>query len=234
MELMRIHDLLSELRVGKLQCSALFDPCRGRLGSRNVDLVLAGSRDVGCKAPHDVLFIQDIDEAAVPLLRNEVSAIGIHTLLQDVGNLMEVRAHGGQHIFCILVRSTSLLFRLIVACRRHVGKRRRGRLTQLCLDGSLTIQAVDLLRKIRDLLFHAVIRFSIFARKNPVLSPVCFEEGLCCLPRSCSLCNQILYVHCVLLLTSSCAADSGDPSEHPRSGLSLLCFRHQDHPVPCF
>ena len=234
MELMRIHDLLSELRVGELQCSTLFDPCRRRLGSRDVDLVLAGSGDVGCKAPHDVLFIQDINESVVPLLRNEVSAIGIHTLLQDVGNLMEIRAHGSQHIFCILVRSTSLLLRLLTACGRHVGKRRRSRLTQLCLNGSLTVQAIDLLGEIRDLLFHAVIGFSICGRKNAVLSPVCFEEGLCCLPRSCSLCNQILYVHCVLLLTSSCAADSGDPSEHPRSGLPLLCFRHQDHPVPCF
>ena len=221
MELMRIHDLLSELRVGKLQCSTLFNPCRGRLGSCDVDLVLAGSGDVGCKAPHDVLFIQDIDEAVVPLLRNEVSAIGIHTLLQDVGNLMEVRAHGGQHILGILIRSTSLLLRLLTACGRHVGKRRRSRLTQLCLNGSLTIQTVDLLGEICDLLFHAVIGFSIGGRKDAVLSSVCFEEGLCCLPRSCSLCNQILYVHCVLLLTSLCAADSGDPSEHPRSGLYL-------------
>ena len=33
------------------------DPCCRRLGSCDIDPVLTGSRDVGCKAPHDVLFI---------------------------------------------------------------------------------------------------------------------------------------------------------------------------------
>ena len=91
-QLVGIQQDLGEGGIGELERTAFLDPCGGRLGGRDIDLVLTGSGDHMAQAAHDVLLRQGLNQAAVILLGHEVAAIGIHAFLQNVADLTEVGA----------------------------------------------------------------------------------------------------------------------------------------------
>ena len=67
MQLVCVQNDLVEGRVAKGQRPAFLDPCRSRLRTGNIDLMLTGCRDRGCQSTKDVLLRQYIDQTAVPL-----------------------------------------------------------------------------------------------------------------------------------------------------------------------
>ena len=58
------------------------------------------------QAAHDVLLGQGLDQAAVILLGNEVAAVCVHTFLQNIADLSEVGAQGGQHSLSVFIGCT--------------------------------------------------------------------------------------------------------------------------------
>ncbi len=87
MKFVRIKDSLIEGGITESELLAFVDPCSRRLGSCNIDLVLAGSGDSCSQTSYDVFFLKNINDSLVVLLGNEVSAIRVNSLLQNIRDL---------------------------------------------------------------------------------------------------------------------------------------------------
>ena len=168
MKLMCIQDLLVKSRIPESQRPAFLNPACRRLGSRNIDLVLPGSHNPCGKTAHDILFIQNINQSSVILLRNQITAVSIHALLKDIGNLAEVASQCIQHCPAVFIRSTSCLLLTLAAGIRLPGQRLVYRLVQVLFHFLSLAVAVNRLCQILNLRFHPLIGCTVLRRQHPV------------------------------------------------------------------
>ena len=187
MKLMCIQDLLVKSRIPKSQCPAFLDPACRRLGSRNIDLVLSGSHDPCGKTAHDIFFIQNINQPSVILLRNQITAVGIHALLKGIGNLAEVASQCIQHCPAVFIRSTSCLWLTLAACIRLPGQRLVYRLVQVLFHFLSLAVAVNRLCQILNLRFHSLIGCTVLRRQNTIFILMGIHKILCSFPNLSSL-----------------------------------------------
>ena len=90
MKLVGIKQNLCELCIRELKSTAFFNPCCSRLGRCDVDFVVAGSSNLVAELTHNILAIKYLNQAAVVLFRNKITAIGIDTFLKYIGHLTEI------------------------------------------------------------------------------------------------------------------------------------------------
>ena len=183
MELVGIQKDLTKGCITKGKSSTFLDPSCRRLGSRDVDLMLTGSRDDVAQAAHDVLFGKNIDEAGVVLLRHKIAAVSVHTFLQNIGHLLEVGAECLEHTFAVFIGRTPR-FRLCLAVCSHrlCHDRRVHRLIQLILHCFHLLHTLNLGTVVLDFLFHVRIGSGIFRRKQTVLVTLALHKCFCALP----------------------------------------------------
>ena len=182
MKLMCIQNLLVKSRIPKSQCPAFLNPACRRLGSCNIDLVLPGSHDPCGKTAHDILFIQNINQSSVILLRNQITAVGIHSLLKGIGNLAEVASQCIQHCPAVFIRSTSCLWLTLAACIRLPGQRLVYRLVQVLFHFLCLAVAVNRLCQILNLRFHSLISCTVLRRQNTIFILMGIHKILCSFP----------------------------------------------------
>ena len=177
MELVCIHDLLVKGCITKSQCSSLINPCCCRFGCCNVDLVFPGSCDHSSKTTHDILLFQNLDQSAVVLNRNQITAVGIHTFLQDIGHLTEIGTHGSEHGLSVFIRSTSgFLFRVSSCCIWFSCQRRINRLGQFCFPLLYPLGTRDRICQSIELCFHVHVSCCIIFGQSPLLILMCIKE----------------------------------------------------------
>ena len=187
MQLEGIQIFLVKGRITKSQCTAFLDPCRCRFGCCNVDLMLSGSGNLCSQTAHDVLLIQNIDQSAVILLRNQITAVCIHAFLQDIGNLAEVAPHGIQHCLSVLIGGTAGLWLLLSPGIRLSGQRLVDRLAQFLLPLLCFPVSVDRLRQVLNLHLHSFIGGIILRRQHTIFILMGIHKILCSLPHLCPL-----------------------------------------------
>ena len=195
MQFKSIQILLVKGRIPKGQRTAFLDPCRCRFGCCNVDLMLSGSGNLCSQTAHDVLLIQNIDQSAVILLRNQIAAVRIHAFLQDIGYLTEIASHSIQHCLSVLIGSTAGLWFLLSSGIRSACKRRIHRPVQLLFSLLCFLVTVNGLRQILDFCLHLLISGTVLRRKHTIFILMGIHKILRSLPHLCSLFDQFLDSH---------------------------------------
>ena len=174
-----IEDDLIEGGVTEGQCAAFLDPRRSRFGGCDVDLVLTAGGDVSAEGTHDILLGQDVDQAFVVLVRNEVTALRVNTLLKHVADLTEVGSHGLKQGFLVLIGSTTGLDGLVSIGLHGLAGEGLGRgLAEFRFDLLTTLHAMDAICELCDLGFHILIGLVVFGRKSALVGGVGVEEGI--------------------------------------------------------
>ena len=162
MELVCVKQNLVKSCIAKSQCTAFFNPCSGRLGRRNIDLVVTACSNFCTQLTHDVLFFQHIDQAAVIFLRHEITAVRIHAFLQDIGHLLEVGTESRQHTFTVFIgRPACLRFPIAAGLLRVCQDRRADGPVQLVFHRLHLLHALDLGTVILNFLLHFCIGLGI-------------------------------------------------------------------------
>nr|DAM98148.1 MAG TPA: hypothetical protein [Caudoviricetes sp.] len=195
MELVGIEQNLGEGRIRELESAAFLNPCCSRLSGCDVDFVLAGSGNLVGQLTHDVLLVEDIDEAVVILFRNEVTAVCIYALLKDIADLTEVGAHSSEHSFLIGIGSATGLFLLLIASGRLGGERSVHRLGKLSLHCLLTLQTRDFLAEVSDVLLHLGVSGVVLSSQSTVFGTMGIEKCLSGIPCSVTLFAQFKNSH---------------------------------------
>ena len=181
MELVGIHHNLVKGSVTKGQCTALLNPCRSRLGSCNVNLVLSRGGYLCCKAAHDVLLVEYINKPVIIFYRHQIAALLIIALLQHIADIAETGTHGSQHILLVFIGCPKASRRLCIF--RLIRNRLTGRLIKLSVNSSLTLQAINSLFHFHNISFHLFIGSSILSRKLAILISVGIQKILCFFPQ---------------------------------------------------
>ena len=186
MQLVGIKVNLAESSVTEGKLAAFLDPRCRRLGTGDVNLVLAaGSDDIG-ETTEDVLFSQHIDEARIVLFRHKVTAVLIDTFGKDVGDSTEVSTQGLEHASLIRIGSTASLSLtvagILAAVHRLMSDRSVHRLIEFGLHSFHCLHTLDFRGVILHLLFHFGIGLSILVGEQTVLVTLGLHKGLCSLP----------------------------------------------------
>ena len=194
-QLVGIQQDLGEGGIGELERTAFLDPCGGRLGGRDIDLVLTGSGDHMAQAAHDVLLRQGLNQAAVILLGHEVAAIGIHAFLQNVADLTEVGAQGGQHSLAVFVRRTPGLDLRLLSGGGLGSEGCIHGLAEFRIQRLLPFQTSDFLAEIGDVLLHAGISGIVLGGQGTLLGTMGIQKCLGGIPCGVALFAQFLNRH---------------------------------------
>ena len=202
-QLVGIQQNLGEGGIGELERTAFLDPCGGRLGGCDVNLVFTGSGNHIAQAAHDVFLGQSLNQTAVILLGHQIAAVRIDTLLQDIADLAEVGAQSGQHTIAVFIgRTTGLCLRLIPG--GGLGSERGvHRLVQFGFQSLLALQAGDFFAQIGDFVFHASVGGIVFGGQDALVIAVGIQEALCGLPCLGALFAQFKNSHFEILLSVS-------------------------------
>nr|DAW71783.1 MAG TPA: hypothetical protein [Caudoviricetes sp.] len=182
MQLMGIQQNLVEGCITEAKCATLLDPSGSRLCCSNVDLVLTGCSNLVTKLTHDVLLSKDINQAMVVLIRYQITTICVHTFLQYVRDLLEVRTKGSEHSSLIGIGCTSSL------CVRRSGRGRLRskwsiyRLRKLGIQCLLALQTSDFLAKVCDILFHPGIGCIVLSSEGTLLGTMRIQKCLSSIP----------------------------------------------------
>ena len=147
------------------------------------------------QAAHDVLLRQGLNQAAVILLGHEVAAIGIHAFLQNVADLTEVGAQGGQHSLAVFVRRTPGLDLRLLSGGGLGSEGRTHRLAEFRIQRLLAFQTCDFLAEIGDVLLHAGISGIVLGGQGALLGAVGFQKRLGGIPCGVALLAQFLNRH---------------------------------------
>ena len=126
----------------------------------------------------------------VILFRNEVAAVGIHALREDIADLTEIGAQGRQHGLLVCLRSTTGLLRLFGGAHRLAGERSVYGLGELLLHSLHLLQTGDFRTVVLDLLLHSSIGRSVLGREQAVLVALAFHKRLRAFPRLVTLFNH--------------------------------------------
>ena len=141
--------------------------------------MLTAGGDVSAEGTHDILLGQDVDQAFVVLVRNEVTALRINALLKHVVDLTEVGSHGLKQGFLVLIGSTTGLGGLVSIGLHGLAGEGLGRgLAEFRFDLLTTLHAMDAICELCDLGFHILIGLVVFGRKSALVGGVGVEEGV--------------------------------------------------------
>nr|DAI94590.1 MAG TPA: hypothetical protein [Caudoviricetes sp.] len=182
MQLVGIQQNLVEGCITEAECATLLDPSCCRLSCCNVDLVLTGCSNLVTKLTQDVLLGKDINQAMVVLIRYQITTICVHTFLQYVRDLLEVRTKGSEHSGLIGIRSTTGLCRLLSCSNRLRSERSIYRLGKLGIQCLLALQTSDFLAKVCDILFHPGIGCIVLGSEGTLLGTMRIQKCFSSIP----------------------------------------------------
>ena len=164
----------------------------------------AGSGDDLGVVTNDVSIIQTLHERMLILIGNQVTALGIHTLLECVTHF------GHRAITCAGLRPERLLVSIRSTASLGVGlgsgfglggERRGGGSVHLPLDGLLALHATDFAAEAHNLLLHTVIDFGLVSGQNAALVTMGIQECFGLVPGLGALLTQFgNLIHCKILL----------------------------------
>ena len=184
-ELVRGERDLVEGLVGFRVQAVLLHPARRPVGCDDRDGVrpAVGLDDVG-EGAEEVLVGQRLHELPLVLVRDEVAAVRVGPGLEDVLDVVPVALADAvpERGLVRLGRDARLVVRLVL-CARFPGERRRGRLGEHLVDLLLTLQALDVVREVGDLLLHPVIGGGVLRGHVAAARGVGVEEVLRGVPR---------------------------------------------------
>ena len=195
---MRVEADLAERGVREVDGIALVDPRGSGLRPRDVDFVQAAGGDVRAEAAHDVLLLDALDQAAVPLVGNEIAAVGSDALGHHVGDVTEIRADGVKHRLLVLVGGAARLRPLIYAVIHNgsVHNRIRRGLREFRFQTALTLKALDVLAVGHHIRLHLVVGGGVLCGELAVLVGALVEEGLGGVPELGALIDEFLNLVC--------------------------------------
>nr|DAZ85297.1 MAG TPA: hypothetical protein [Caudoviricetes sp.] len=186
MQLVGIEVNLAESSVTEGKLAAFLDPRCCRLGTGDVNLVLAaGSDDIG-ETTEDVLFSQHINEAGVVLFRHKVTAVLVDSFGKYIGDRAEVSTQGLEHTSLIRIGSTAsfglTVTGILATVHRLVSDRSVDRLIEFGFHSLHRLHTLDFRGVVLHLLFHFGIGLSVLVGEQTVLVTLGLHKGLCSLP----------------------------------------------------
>ena len=214
---MRSDHLLTEDVVALGNCAFLIDPRSGALGGYHGNLVIAGgSGEYMGVFTHDVFLLQRLHKGMLEFIRDKITALGIHALLQGVlhfrrdgilaaGLVPECRA--------VFVGRASRLFVCLGNRSRLLGKGRRERTGQFRVHCFKAFHAADFLAEVGDVVFHRGVDGVVLLREKAVGRAVGFQKGSGCRQLLRPLVSQFDDCHSENYLLSF-VKDSAAPSVH--------------------
>ena len=182
MQLMGIQQNLVEGCITKAECATLLDPSSCRLSCCDVDLMLTGCSNLVTKLTQDVLLSKDIHQAMVILIWHQITTICVHTFLQHVRNLLEVRTKGSEHSGLIGIRCAACFHIRLSHSGRLRSKWSIYRLRKLGIQCLLALQTSDFLAKVCDILFHPGIGCIVLGSEGTLLGTMRIQKCLSSIP----------------------------------------------------
>ena len=194
MELVGIQNYLIKGCIGEGQGFALLYPCCRRLYSCHIDLVQTGGVDGRCQFTEDILLLQCLDQAAIILIRHQITAGFVLTFTQDVVHILEISAQGSQQSIFIFIRCSSCL------AARPCGQRCRSRSAQSILHALQLFQSCDFLAITLDVLHHFIVGLGICGRDKTIFHAMGFQKVFSVLPCNISFFPKFIDRHKNLLI----------------------------------
>ena len=204
-DLVRIELHLTEHIIALGVLTFLVNPRRAALGGYDGNLVgTAGSGDDLGVVANDVPLFQPLHKRMLILIRNQVTTLSVHTLLERV-------THFGHHaVTCAGLRPERLPVGIGSTAGPGVrlgsgfglgGERRGGGRVHLPLDGLLALHATDFAAQVDNLLLHTVIDFGLVSGQNAAFVTMGIQECFGLVPGPGALFTQFgNLIHCKILL----------------------------------
>ena len=135
------------------------------------------------KFSHNVFLFQGVNQTAVILLRNKITAVSIHAFLQNARYLTEVGTKCRKHtVFVGIRRSACFLLFFAVCGHRLCDNRCTHRLIHFLFHCIHLLHTFNFGTVILNFLFHLGICFCVLRRKQTVLVSSALYKCLCTFP----------------------------------------------------